>query len=170
MMMMMTMIVNCFCGMVDRRKVFSLIWSQDHYQKSSPLQISNMPQVIFEHAQNLSSGLVELSCAVVITTTPWHHHTPSSSSLILLFIIYQFNVILFKMFFSVNDFIDFIFILTLNQTRKGNFRKGGGFLAFLIIFLTLLKHFSLSLDHLLPHATFIPIITEITEHFFINTI
>ena len=30
-----------------------------------------MPQGGFEPAQNLSSGLVEWSCAVVITTTPW---------------------------------------------------------------------------------------------------
>ena len=29
-MMMMTM--NCFCGMVDRQKAFSLISSQDHYR------------------------------------------------------------------------------------------------------------------------------------------
>ena len=43
------------------------------YQRSSPLQISDMPRRGFEPAQNLSPGLVEWSCAVVITTTPWHH-------------------------------------------------------------------------------------------------
>ena len=62
--------MNCFCDMVDRQKAFSLISSQDHCQRSSPLQISNMPWAGFESAQNLSSGLVEWSCAVVITTTP----------------------------------------------------------------------------------------------------
>ena len=52
--------MNCFCGMVDRRKVFSLISSRDHCQRSSPLQISNMLQAGFEPAQNLvQSGLVE---------------------------------------------------------------------------------------------------------------
>ena len=44
MMMMMTMImmmVNCFCGMVVRRKAFSLISSWDDCQRSSPLRISD---------------------------------------------------------------------------------------------------------------------------------
>ena len=51
-----------FCGMVDQRKAFSLISSQDHFHGSSPSQISNMPQAGFESAQNLSSGLVDWSC------------------------------------------------------------------------------------------------------------
>ena len=51
--------LNCFCGMVDQRKVFSLISSRDHCHRSSPLQISDMPRAGFEPAQNLSSGLVE---------------------------------------------------------------------------------------------------------------
>ena len=71
--MMMMMMMNCFCGMVDRRKAFSLISSRDHCQRSSPSQISNTPRVGFEHARNLSSGLVEWSCAVVITSTPRRH-------------------------------------------------------------------------------------------------
>ena len=64
------MMMNCFCGMVDWRKEFSLISSWDHCQRSSPLQISDTPRAEFEPVQNLSSGLVEWSCAVVITTTP----------------------------------------------------------------------------------------------------
>ena len=67
--------INCFCGMVVQRKVFSIISSQDHYQRSSPSQISDTLQAGFEHAQNLSWGLVEPSCAVVITTTPRRHIT-----------------------------------------------------------------------------------------------
>ena len=70
MMMMMMMIMNCLCGMVDRRKAFSLISSRDHCQRSSPSRISDTPWARFEPAQNLGSGLVEWSCAVVITTTP----------------------------------------------------------------------------------------------------
>ena len=63
--------LNCFCGMVgNRRKAFSLISSWDHYQRSSPSRISDTPRAGFEPAQNLSSGLVEWSCAVVINTTP----------------------------------------------------------------------------------------------------
>ena len=68
--MMMMMMMNCFCGMIDRRKAISLISSRDHCQRSSPSRISNTPRAGFEPAQNLSSGLVEWSCAVVITITP----------------------------------------------------------------------------------------------------
>ena len=56
--------------MVDWRKAFSLNSSRDHYQISSPSRISDTPRAGFEPAQNLSSGLVEWSHAVVITTTP----------------------------------------------------------------------------------------------------
>ena len=62
-----------FCGMVDRRKAFTLISSRDHCQRSSPSGISDTPRQRFETAQNLSSGLVERSCAVVITTKPRSH-------------------------------------------------------------------------------------------------
>ena len=54
-MMMMMMMMNCFCAMVDRRKAFSLISSWDHSQRSSASQISNMPQAELEPAQNLGS-------------------------------------------------------------------------------------------------------------------
>ena len=67
------MIMNCFCGIVDRRKMFSLIFSRDHCQRSSPSWIFNTPWTEFESAQNTSSGLVEWNCAVVITTTPRRH-------------------------------------------------------------------------------------------------
>ena len=67
----MMIIMNCFCGMVDRRKAFSLISSWDHCQRSSPSRIFDTPQAGFEPVQNLSSALVEWSCTVVITTTPW---------------------------------------------------------------------------------------------------
>ena len=58
--------LNCFCGMVNRRKVFNLTSSRDHCQRSSPTRISDTPRAGFEPAENLSSGLVEWSCAVVI--------------------------------------------------------------------------------------------------------
>ena len=66
-----TMSLNwiAFCGMVDRRKEFSLISSRDHCQRSSPSRISNTSQAGFEPAQNLSSSFVEWSCTLVITTT-----------------------------------------------------------------------------------------------------
>ena len=38
-------LINCFCGMVDRRKVFSLISSRDHCQRSSPSRICDMPRL-----------------------------------------------------------------------------------------------------------------------------
>ena len=62
--------MNCFCGMVDRRKAFSLISSRDHCQRSSPSQIS--ASRVWASAE-LSSGLAEWRCAVVITTTPQRH-------------------------------------------------------------------------------------------------
>ena len=71
--MMMMMMMNCLCGMAYWRKTFSLISSWDHCQRSSSWRISDTSQTGFETAQNLSSGLVEWSCAVVITTTPWRH-------------------------------------------------------------------------------------------------
>ena len=69
----MMMMINCFCGMVDRRKAFSLISSRGHCQRSSPSRVSNTPRAGFEPAQNLSSDLVEWSCAIMITITPRHH-------------------------------------------------------------------------------------------------
>ena len=65
----MMMMMNCYCGMVDRRKA-SLISSRDHSQRSSPSRVSDTPRAGFQLAQNLSSGFVEWSCAVVIPTTP----------------------------------------------------------------------------------------------------
>ena len=37
----MMMMINCFCGVVDRRNAFSLISSRDHCQRSSPSPIPN---------------------------------------------------------------------------------------------------------------------------------
>ena len=51
------------------RKAFSLISSRDDCQRSSPSRSSNTPRAGFKPSQNLSSGLVEWSCAVVITAT-----------------------------------------------------------------------------------------------------
>ena len=50
--------MNCFCGMVDRRKALNLISSQDHRQRFAPSQISDTLQAGFEPAQGLSSGFV----------------------------------------------------------------------------------------------------------------
>ena len=63
------MMMNCLCSIVNQRKTFSLICSQDLCQRSSPSRISDAPRAGYEHAHNLSSGLVELRCAVVTTTS-----------------------------------------------------------------------------------------------------
>ena len=63
--------INFFCCLVDRRKAFSLISSQDHCQRSPLSRIFDTPRAGLEPTQNLCSGLVEWSCAVVITTI--HH-------------------------------------------------------------------------------------------------
>ena len=62
--------MDCFCGMVDRGKAFSLISSRDHCHISSSSRISNATRAGFGPAQDMSSGFVEWRCAVVITTTP----------------------------------------------------------------------------------------------------
>ena len=43
----------------DQRKTFSLIFSRDHCQRSSPSRITVTQRAGFESAQNLSSGFVE---------------------------------------------------------------------------------------------------------------
>ena len=80
MMMIMIMMMNCFCGMVDQRKALNLISKWNHYQRSSPSRISDMPRAGFQPTQSLSSGLVEWSCPVVITTTPRRHSPQANPS------------------------------------------------------------------------------------------
>ena len=54
------MTMNCFGGMVDRQKAFSLIFSRDHYfQKFSPSRISDTPRAGFKPTKNLTSSFVE---------------------------------------------------------------------------------------------------------------
>ena len=53
MMMMMKIKMNCFCGMVDRRKAFSLITRGDHFQRFSPSQMPDTLRAGFETVQNL---------------------------------------------------------------------------------------------------------------------
>ena len=43
--------------MADQRKLLSFVSSQEYCQSFSPLQCSDAPQVRFEAAQNLISGL-----------------------------------------------------------------------------------------------------------------
>ena len=57
-----------------------LISSRDYCRRSSPSQISDMPQAGFGPAWNLSSGFDEWSCAVVITTTSLRHKITLSFS------------------------------------------------------------------------------------------
>ena len=58
MMMMIMMMITFLCGMVDQWKVFSLIFSLDHCQRSTPSQISDMSHTGLEPVQNLSSVFV----------------------------------------------------------------------------------------------------------------
>ena len=43
--------MNCFCGMVDQWKAFSLISSRDHCQRSSPSRISDTPSRVWACAE-----------------------------------------------------------------------------------------------------------------------
>ena len=58
--------MNCFCGMVDRRKVLSFISSLNHCQRFSPSEISDTLRAIFDFAQlpYLSTEIIfQLYCA-----------------------------------------------------------------------------------------------------------
>lgn len=72
--MMMMMMIKCFCGMAYRRKALSIISRQNHCQRFSPSLIADTPQVGVEPAQKLNSGFFERSCAMVTTTTPRSHY------------------------------------------------------------------------------------------------
>ena len=111
--------MNHFCGKVDRRKAFNLIYSWDHCQRSSPSQISDTPRAGFESAHKLSSGFDEWSCAVVITTTLWrcivfggYKKRSKESSKVALNSCYQ-------QIFMVTNHVKYIFIFTLwvNSTK-----------------------------------------------------
>ena len=65
---MMMMMLNCFYGVVDRQKWCSFISNRSHYQRFSPLQISDTPPARFDPVQDLSSTLAKLGCTVVKTT------------------------------------------------------------------------------------------------------
>ena len=52
--------MNCFCGVVDRQKILSLISSRGNCQRSSTSRISDTWRAGLEHAQNPGSGFVEV--------------------------------------------------------------------------------------------------------------
>ena len=104
MMMRIMMMMNCFCGLVDRRKTFNLISSRDHFQRPSPSRIFDTLGARYEPAKNQSSGFVEWSCAAVITTTPRRHICQLNNYFLSFFWIYvycSFGISLSSYFFSV---------------------------------------------------------------------
>ena len=64
----MIMMMNCFCGMVNQRKVLSLKSSRHHCQRFSLSQISDTLRAGFESVHSRSSGFVEWRCTVIINT------------------------------------------------------------------------------------------------------
>ena len=58
------MMMNCFCGVVNRRKAFSLISSRDHCQRSWPTRISDPIKAIKSCKRNwiLESPLACTGC------------------------------------------------------------------------------------------------------------
>ena len=69
------LMMNYFCGMVDWRMAFSLIFSREHCQGFLLLQISDKPWVGFEPAQNLLRVQTLLKHIISITI----FDTPSGS-------------------------------------------------------------------------------------------
>ena len=101
--------MNCFCGMVNQRKAFSLTSSRDHCQRSSPLETSDTPRERFEYAQNLSPAFVEWSCTVVITTTPRPHEKDLR--------IYRFSDL--QIFIKIEVLNTFEYFLNTNHIKHG---------------------------------------------------
>ena len=64
------LIVNCFCGTVNRQKAFSLISSRERCQSSSPSQIYDTPRAGFAPAQNLLSWMKLCNIDNHYTTVP----------------------------------------------------------------------------------------------------
>ena len=63
------LMMNCFCGMVDRRKAFSLIFSRDHCQRSPPSRISDTPRAgLFKKWDDLFKSGITLYKAETATT------------------------------------------------------------------------------------------------------
>ena len=82
--LMIIIIINCFCGMVDQQEVVSLISRLGHCQKFSPLWISGMPGAGFEPVQNLSSkfnhfqiGRSGADCCTETFSCRWDHYNLS---------------------------------------------------------------------------------------------
>ena len=63
------MMMNCFCGMVNWHKRHLALFPARIIVRDPHHSESDMPWAVFEPEQNLSSGLVEWSSAIVITTT-----------------------------------------------------------------------------------------------------
>lgn len=71
--MMKIMMINCIWEMTDHQKALSLFSMQSNCQMFSPSHTSGVPHAGLESVQNLSSGSVKWSYAVVIAITPWCH-------------------------------------------------------------------------------------------------
>ena len=67
--MMRMMMMNCFCGMVDQQTCLDL-FSAGTIVRDPHHRVSLTRHEHYLFAQNLSSGFVEWSCAVVTNTTP----------------------------------------------------------------------------------------------------
>ena len=65
------MMMDCFCGMVDRCQAFSLISNWNHCQRSSSLQISGIPLAGFKPEIRLS-WMKMYSIYNLYTMAPWH--------------------------------------------------------------------------------------------------
>ena len=89
MMMIMMIMMNCLCGMVERRKAFSFIFVQDNCQRSSPSQISD----------TMRAG-----------------HAPQFSNMKLGYevgVLYQLELKQIKISFQKNHILDFVHFISL---------------------------------------------------------
>ena len=104
--------------MVDGQKAFSLISSRNHCQRSSPSRIFDTPRSGFEPAQNLSSGSVQLSCAVAITDLYEDLAVSSMSNEIVFYALFVrghygfIKACILYLFFLKNKFFVFLYFVS----------------------------------------------------------
>ena len=112
---MMMMMMNCFCGMVDQRKAFSFISSQDLCQKiSSPsIWICTEPEFRLWWMKLCSSDNHNTTAPYI--TTPLHHHTPLHHGAISFFFIK--NIKIFQ-WLSKSKFLSFTTKVNPNNAKE----------------------------------------------------
>ena len=121
------MMMNCFCGMVDRRKTFSLISSRDHCQRSSPSRISDTPSRAWACAEP------EFRLSWMKLCSSDNHYTTAPQVFVSLYVPYIFTVLF--LFFVL------LFIFKSSPCLPASLKKVPDFLKVWVLFCTYILEF-----------------------------